>query len=902
MEKPESLDASPILKTKLYPPPITPDMVPRVELLERLERERLRPLTLISAPAGYGKSIFASMWLQANGLPGGWVSLDETDNDLHTFVSYMLAAIQTAVPDKLSLTQALLKSPSLPAGIILARHLILDLDQIETPIWLVLDDIHQIHQPSIFHFLEALLNHPSQVLHLVLVGRQDPPLPIASLRAYQRVTEIRLRDLRFSTDETARFLQQTLNRTISAETATEWTQNTEGWPVALRLAALSLRGRSQQADLSVNIPADNQFLHEYLLAEVLARQPALQQSCLLKTALLDRFCAPLCEAVCQEADGDGGVEMTGERFIQWLQKSNLFLINLDPQNEWFRFHDLFQAELLWMLKRQLSQPEIAALHLRASRWLVENGWISEAMEHALAADDTASAVEIFTRHRRPVMNAENWGQLERWVRLFPENAVEKEPILLLTRTHLPIAYGYDTGSLITQAASLLADKPPDMPTTQSLWAEVAYFTGLGAIMEGQAETAIGVGVQMIDTLPADAFYLRCQALGVQAMGYQMSGNINQGIQIIQAALRASDWPLNVRVRGLFNQIMLYFMEADLDSAQTFASESIQLVLRHNLDASEVRYFAGITHYLRNDLTLAEANLLPVAENPALADPVILTYAACTLTRLYHAQVRPEKANTIFQETGSYLDEIENPYSLGILKAFQVELALDQGDTARAHQLSLALDIDWRLPFWFWHYYTFQLTPIKLWLAEGQELDQALAILEEMDEFLRKMNRKIHRIDVLALQALAYQALDNRPKAMEKIGQSLALAAPGKFIRNYLDLGPKMRALLVQYYKQTQKQKGTDDLTYLAQILAAFPQVKSEDQNSGSSASILIDPLTKRELEVLKLLATDLSTKEMALEMNITWATVRTHSKNIYAKLGVNSRYEAVYRAQEFELI
>jgi LuxR family maltose regulon positive regulatory protein len=902
MDKPESLEPSPILKTKLYPPPITPDLVPRSEILERLEQDQHWPLTLISAPAGYGKSIVASMWLQTSGLPGGWVSLDETDNDLHTFVSYMLAAIQTVVPDKLNQTQALLKAPSLPAGIILARHMIVDLDQIETPIWLVLDDIHHIHEPSIFNFLEALLNHPSQELHLVLVGRQDPPLPIASFRAYQQINEIRARELRFSTNETAQFLQQMLNRPISAEIAAEWTQRTEGWPVALHLAALSFRDRPQQVDLSASIPADNQFLQEYLMAEVLARQPAWQQSCLLKTALLDRFCAPLCEAVCQEADDDGGVEMTGEGFIQWLQKSNLFLIHLDQHNEWFRFHDLFQADLIQMLKRQLSPGEITALHLRASRWLDENGWISEAMEHTLAADDTATAVEIFTHHRRPMMNAENWGQLERWVRLFPEDVVEKEPILLLTRAYLPIAYGYDTGLLITQSASLLADKPPDMPTTQILWAEVAYFTGLGAIMEGQAATAIGAGVQMTDTLPADAFYLRCQALSVQAIGYQMSGNINQGIQIIQAALRASDWPVNIRVRGLFNQLMLYLMEADLDSAQTLASETIQLALKHLLDASEARYFAGIIYYLRDDLTLAKAYLLPVTENPALADPVILAYAACILTRLYHAQGQPEKANTIFQETGSYLDEIENPYSLGILKAFQVELALDQGDTARAHQLSLALNIDWRLPFWFWHYYTFQLTPIKLWLAEGRELEQALAILEEMDEFLRKMNRKIHRIDVLALQALAYQALDNRPKAMEKIGQSLALAAPGKFIRNYLDLGPKMRALLVQFYKQTQKQKGTDDLTYLAQILAAFPQVKSEDQNSGSSASILIDPLTKRELEVLKLLATDLSTKEMALEMNITWATVRTHSKNIYAKLGVNSRYEAVYRAQEFELI
>jgi LuxR family maltose regulon positive regulatory protein len=291
-------------------------------------------------------------------------------------------------------------------------------------------------------------------------------------------------------------------------------------------------------------------------------------------------------------------------------------------------------------------------------------------------------------------------------------------------------------------------------------------------------------------------------------------------------------------------------------------------------------------------------LLPVAENPALVDPLIFTYTVCTLTRLFHARGQPEKANAIFQQTRSYLEELDNAYSLEVLKAFEVELALDQGDTAHARRLSLTLSVDWRLPFWIWHYYIFQLTPIKLWLAEGQ---QALAILEEIDEFLCKMNRQIHRIDVLAMQALAYQALDNQPKAMEKLGQSVALAAPGKFIRNYLNFGPRMHELLVKLYEVTKRSGSRDPLPYLAQILAAFPAVESAQQNAASS-STLIKPLTRREAEILRLLATELSTKQIAMELNITWATTRTHIKNIYGKLGVSSRYEAMCYAQEFGLL
>ncbi|MCB0193907.1 MAG: AAA family ATPase, partial [Anaerolineae bacterium] len=352
MNEVKTFHASPILKSKLYPPPVTPDLVPRLELLQRLERNRQRPVTLISAPAGYGKSVLASMWLEASGLPGGWLSLDGADNDLHTFAAYLLAAIETAVPHRSFQTQTLLNTSALPPVAVLARYLLADLEQIDTPFLLIVDDIHHIHQQSIFDFLEALLKHPAPVLNLVLVGRQDPPLPIASMRAYQRITEIRSRHLRFSPDETARFLQQRLNRPVSEEVAAEWAQNTEGWPVALRLAALSLHHRPQSADLKIHIPGNNQFLQEYLMAEVLTRLPSSLQSYLLKTAMLDRFCASLCEAVCLDAHDDSQTEMAGELFIQWLQKSNLFLINLDQQNEWFRFHHLFQSYLRHMAERQ----------------------------------------------------------------------------------------------------------------------------------------------------------------------------------------------------------------------------------------------------------------------------------------------------------------------------------------------------------------------------------------------------------------------------------------------------------------------------------------------------------------------------------------------------------------------
>ena len=902
MNESKPFDMSPLLRTKLYPPPVTPDLVARVELLERLEQKRERPLTLISAPAGYGKSILASMWLEASGLPGAWVSLDDADNDLHTFITYLVAAIETAVSYIPTQIQAQLNAFTLPPAVTLANTLLADLEQLETPFLLVLDDIHFIHNQPVFDFLAALLKHPSQVLHLVLVGRQDPPLPIASLRAYQLVTEIRVRDLRFSLDETSQFLQQMLNRSISKEIAAEWAKNTEGWPVALRLTALSLRHRPQ---LSSNVPGSNQFLHEYLLTEVLTELPKPLQDCLLKTALLDRFCAPLCEVLCLDVDENGRLEMTGEQFIQWLQQANLFLISLDHQNEWFRFHHLFQEDLQHILERQLNPQEISKLHLRASKWFAENGNVAEAIQHALAANDSTAAVEVFARYRRAAMNGERWRQLEQWVRLFPEEVVESEPILLLTRAHLALAFGFsftfDLEAILTQAGSLLAEQPSDSPTIQVLWAELSYFSGLGALMAGPPAAAVNTGAILKQKLSQDDYYLHVQACGIEAFGQQMSGNIQQGVPIVQEALGKGDWPANLQVKALLNQALLYFMEADLTSARIFAERSIQLALKNNLNPFEARYFAGMTLYLQNDLIQAETHLLAVIEQSAWFDPLYFTHAACALMCLYEAQEQPEKTGAVLQKSQSVLAEMDNEYSQQLLDMFQVELAVHRGYLAYAHQLLLPLPIDLQLPIWFWQYYIPHLTPIKLWVAEEKNLERALAFLEEVDEFLRKINRNMHRIDILALQAMVYKSLNNWPRALEKLDQSVALAVPGKFIRNYLDLGPKVQVLLRELYKQ-EYPKSVNDRPYIAQILAAFPKANVDNNPHAALAHLSIDPLTQREQDVLEFLAKDLSTKEIAKEMHITWATTRTHIKHIYSKLGVHGRYEAVQRAKELELL
>lgn len=895
-------DSGDILRTKLYPPQITADMVSRVALLERLEREKQRPITLISAPAGYGKSVLASMWLTASGLQGGWVSLDESDNDLYSFARYLLAAMETALPQASLPVDVLLSSSLSASPATIAHYLLRHIDKLEAPFLLILDDIHRIREQKIFTFLEALLNHPSPVLHVVLVGRQDPPLPIASWRAYGHITEIRLRDLRFTSPETAAYLSKVLQDNISESMADEWTDKTEGWIVALRLAVLSLRYRNLPSDVAVDELADNQFLHEYLLTELLAQLPETLRNCLLNTALLDRFCAPLCEAVCWEHD-DGSEQFDGVQYVEWLRESNLFVVSLDHKNEWFRFHHLIQSDLQQMLRSQLSREEIAGVHRRASQWFADNGWVAEAIRHALAADDTAMALQTFAANRTGAMNGERWPQLELWVRLFPEEVVESDPLLLLTRAHLPLAYGFDFDleTLLTQAGSLLSSSPADAPATSELWAELTYYTGLEAIMKGPASGAIDAGAMMRATLPPDAHYLRGQALALEAFGHQMAGNIEQGTRVFQEALTVDHLPVNLQIKACLNQALPHFIDGDLVTAQIFAEKSVALAAKYNLDASAARCFAGSAYYLQDDLTQAEACLLPTMSHLTWVDPIMLAHSACTLMRMYYDQGKAEQARAIAHQARAQLEEQDNAYALQLLDMFQGELALEQGDIVHARQLILPLNVSPQLPIWFWHYYVPQLTPVKLWLAEGRNVERALTLLTEMDDFLRNINRNLHRIDILALQALAYKALNNWPKALDKLAQSVGLAARGGLIRNYLNLGPQMRELMTQLDEQWNHNSGYDS-SYVVRILDAFSADDSTQAQGASPSFISIDALTGREREILNLLATDLSTKEIAEELNISWSTARTHIKNIYGKLEAHSRYEAVLRAKEYELL
>ena len=403
VRKDEALGGS-SLRSKLHPPPATVDRVPRHALLEDLGRHRSLPLTVVSAPAGYGKSTLISQWLESLAGPSAWVSLDENDNDLRRFLECIVAAVENLFPGALRNIRALLETPRLPPMPILCGQLLADMDQTDDAFVLVLDDYHRIHEEIVHNLVAGLLEHPPQTLHLALLTREDPPLPLNALRGRGRVHEISGPELRFTREETVAFPQNVLRKPVEEETAALIEERIEGWAAGLRMLAHFLRNPANTARVLSDLKSPLVPVMDYLVSEVLSRQPPAVADCLRKTSILDRFCAPLCDALCG-LDGKPGEDGSdGATFLEWLQKHNLFVIALGAEQFWFRYHHLFQQILHSQLQARSSPEEVKALHSRASAWFAGCGLIDEALQHAIAAEAYDTATKLVEQNRQAVLN------------------------------------------------------------------------------------------------------------------------------------------------------------------------------------------------------------------------------------------------------------------------------------------------------------------------------------------------------------------------------------------------------------------------------------------------------------------------------------------------------------------
>jgi len=893
--------ALPLIRTKLYRPQVMQDHLQREHLLDRLERNRQRPLTLVSAPAGYGKTTLLSCWLGSCDIPSAWVSLDNNDNDPRVFLSYFLAAVQTQFPGMCQNTEALLNSSELPPMSIITHHLINELDQIDNLFILVLDDYHVISNQNLHALITKLLQHPPGPMHLVLSTRVDPMLPLVRFRARGQMTEIRVSDLRFSQEETGAFLNLLVGVPVDSNTADTLGKKTEGWVTGLRLSALFLRQRSDLNRIIGNLPTDSQHIMEYLLTEVLSTQSGEIQEYLLTTSILDRFCAPLCDAVCVPGDRSLECKMGGQQLFEWLETSDLFVVPLDEQKRWFRYHHIFQKLLQQQLKHRFETDEITVLHRRASLWFDENNLIDEALQHALVAGDVTTAAQLIEKNRHIPLNEDRWFVLEKWLKQLPDEIVQERPELLLARVWI-LNHKFAMWAippLLTKVEKLFGEESGEVPR-----GEIDFFKGIFLYWEGQGARATELIGQALDKIPKKNIGVRNEAEIYFAISLQLAGQGKQAEQVYRRKLYNESSEGTRKMRLLGSLIFIHLLSGDLLEAEQATRQMANMAKKANNVhiRTWASYLQGIIHYVWNNLETAGHHFSLAIENNFTLDAFanIDSYAGLILS--FQAMRQYDRANETMNQMINFAQESGNPDYLFRARSVQSRLWLLQGDLESSVSWLKTADLSFdkgTLLFWL---EVPRITQCRVLIAQGSKvsLDEAKPKLEKHRRFFQATHNTPQLIEILILQSMACHEQGQTEEALAKLEQAVTLAHPGEYIQPFLNLGSRMADLLGRLLKKDQA------VGYIRQILAAFDGYESlQDQEASFPLSeqqpwmrnqALDQPLTNRELETLSLLAQGLQNKEIAAKLFLSPETVKSHASNIYRKIDAHNRQQAVAKA------
>ena len=810
-----------LIRTRFYRPSLPGDFVERTRLINQLDRGLDRPLTLVSAPAGFGKTVLVSSWLTRCTRPSTWLALDDDIDDLSLFLPHFIAAIQTVDPTALQRTQALLTGFDLPPVEVLAGSLINELDEIERDFVLVLEDYHTIHALEIHELLTALLRHPLRHMHLVLISRRDPPLPLGIWRARNMVAEVRVQDLQFFADEITVFMHKVLGFPLPDVAIAGLLKRTEGWITSLRLVALALRYTD---DIDNRLSAlqgvdQNRYVADYLMSEVLAQASPEMQDFLLRTSILDRMSAPLCNAILDYGKFDTESQSNLER----LEHNNLFTISLDSERRWYRYHHLLQSFLRSQLERRYGSDEVMRLYARASAWFAEQDLLEDALLHALRGQDIAAAVRLMAEHRHALMDTEQWQLHNRVLRLFPSEAVEASlelTIMTAWRSRLGRSDLTHMQVLLDRAERLVALMVEQPEYAVQLRGEIDTLRmTVDMEMAADPENVIELGRQVLATVPRAWYYVRAVAWLWLAVAYQMVGKLDQAYAALaegQVEDVAPDGTVRGRVAG--SRIFIAWMAGDLQAIPPQAGHlrSVGETFHQPESLAWAHLLLCSVAYQHNDLPTAEAHAKALEEMRYVGTPMAYLQSALVYASIFQVHGQFAQALAKVELAITFLNETHSEGLIPLVQAFHAELAARQGDLDAAGQW--ATSIGPYVPLTLMPYfYAPQLTLPKILLAQDTPASrkQAADELFRLYDFVTATHNTNFTIQVLALQALLHHAQEKEREALEALRQAIILAEPGGFVRLFVDLGPTMAYLLGRL---TASGMASD---YIDQILQAF---------------------------------------------------------------------------------
>jgi LuxR family maltose regulon positive regulatory protein len=870
----------------------------------------------VSAPAGFGKTTLLSEWVATCGRPVAWLALDSGDNDPARFLAYLIAALQTIEDGVGAGVLDRFQAPKPPPIEELLTALINQIDAVSTSFVLVLDDYHLITAPRLHESLAFLLDHPPQNMHLVVATRADPPWQFARLRGRGQLTELRLADLQFTPDEASIFLNQVMGLRLSADDVTALTSRTEGWIAGLQLAALSMQDRQDVPGFIAALAGSQHHILDYLVEEVLHRQSEGIQAFLLRTSILDRLTGALCDALTLEHEAGAD---DGQAMLNGLERANLFVVPLDERHQWYRYHHLF-ADSLRVCLDQAWPDRVPEYHRRASRWYEQHGYLTEAIDHALSAHDFDRAACLIEQSAEPTLMRSEFTTFLGWVEALPEEVTRAHPLLHVYHTGIQLMNGLPLPVAEARLREAMAAEP-----SREVSGAVATFQTLIATYRGDTRQSIELSQQALALLDEGNLFLRSLIAGFLGITYLWSGGFATAANALGQAVCIGQQIGNLAftVLALCHLGELHIVRGQLHEARASYEQAIEQARDSQGRPLPIMGvpLMGMGYLLRewNDLEAARRYLVEGIELAARWEKTGTFTGYISLALVEQALGDLEAARAAIHQSRQVVMGFEGMEIAAIVAGvYQARLWIQQGDhnavirwagERRLQERIEAGELDEgsrTVPFLYAALEYLAYAEARI--AQGQP-GEALADLSSLLPVTETGGWTMFLIEALVLQSLAFQALSNAPRALRCLERALSLAEPEGFVRAFVDRGAPMAALLVkiltaqQIGRQTASRSRTSD--YVRRLLDAFDrgqETKPEEALPPPSTPALVEPLSKREVEVLRLLATDLTSTEMAQELVLSVHTVRSHIKSIYSKLDAHSRCEAVAQATELNLL